>query len=196
MKFYCAILAGGQSIRFGSCKLNAEINGCSLLENTLRLGLDLRPEKLFLISGAWHEEIEHILKNTKLQKDKISLVYNDQWREGIASSIRSAVQITSAQKEALPLLILLADQVALNSRDISKLIILANDNPEKIVCTQHEEILGPPSIFPSTYFVDLMQCTGDTGAKKVIIEHMDNCIAIDTPNAAIDIDTPEDLKKL
>jgi molybdenum cofactor cytidylyltransferase len=56
--------------------------------------------------------------------------------------------------------------------------------------------LGAPVIFPKDYFCELSQLTGDKGAKELLQQYPQKIISLAMPAAALDVDTPEDLKLL
>jgi molybdenum cofactor cytidylyltransferase len=65
--------------------------------------------------------------------------------------------------------------------------------PNKLICSKSGLALLPPAIFPSAYFEQLMNLTGDKGAKALLHQNIDNLQAIVLPKAIIDIDTKKDL---
>jgi molybdenum cofactor cytidylyltransferase len=50
-----------------------------------------------------------------------------------------------------------------------------------------------PAIFPRTSFSAFSELRGDSGARAILARQADRCLRIPMPNAAIDIDRPEDL---
>ena len=67
-------------------------------------------------------------------------------------------------------------------------------HPSYIVAAQYNGVLGAPVIFPKQYFSQLSQLEGDKGAKKLLQQNIRQTISLSIPEAAFDIDTPEDLK--
>jgi molybdenum cofactor cytidylyltransferase len=53
--------------------------------------------------------------------------------------------------------------------------------------------LGVPAIFPRWCFTELLQLRGDQGAKAIINRHASRLVHVPMPNAALDLDTPEDI---
>ena len=56
--------------------------------------------------------------------------------------------------------------------------------------------MGKLSDFPAVYFDELLTLRGDRGARSIIKNHKENVIKIPFADAAIDIDTPEDLQRI
>ena len=50
-----------------------------------------------------------------------------------------------------------------------------------------------PVIFPHSVFPELLALRGDHGAKRLLLRQPKRTTFVDIPNAAIDIDTPDDL---
>jgi molybdenum cofactor cytidylyltransferase len=69
-------------------------------------------------------------------------------------------------------------------------------SPESIVATEFADVAGPPVIFPAEYFDALLSLRGDRGARSIIKDNAEKVIKIPFADAAIDIDTPEDLQRI
>ena len=57
-------------------------------------------------------------------------------------------------------------------------------------------IVGVPALFSNSLFSELINLEGDKGAKNLMRKYQDEVLAIPIPEAAIDIDTPDDYEKL
>jgi CTP:molybdopterin cytidylyltransferase MocA len=55
-------------------------------------------------------------------------------------------------------------------------------------------VVGAPTIFPTQYFSQLSQLKGDKGAKTMLQQYSQQVIGLTMPEAALDVDTPDDLK--
>jgi CTP:molybdopterin cytidylyltransferase MocA len=53
-----------------------------------------------------------------------------------------------------------------------------------------------PAIFPRWCFTELRELRGDRGARAILERHAQRLAHVQMPNAAIDLDTPEDLAAL
>ncbi|MDB6147264.1 MAG: hypothetical protein JWO45_928, partial [Spartobacteria bacterium] len=53
--------------------------------------------------------------------------------------------------------------------------------------------IGTPALFSRRYFADLLQIEGQGGAKSLLERHASGVLPIDFPEAACDLDTPEDV---
>ena len=65
-----------------------------------------------------------------------------------------------------------------------------------IAAALHGGSPGLPAIFPRWAFGDLLQLRGDQDPRLAIRRNVDQVVRIPMPDAAIDLDTPEDLLEL
>ena len=181
------IMAAGESRRFGSCKLLADIDGKPMLQRSIELAQSTNASLIRIVTGRWHQEIKQA-QTSGLIDDK-DLIYNPDWQQGLGNSIATGVsQIASLCDEAL---ILLADQVRLSSEDLKRLT--RRKDKSQITCASYSKTLGPPAIFPAQFFPKLEKLSGDKGAKALLEELTATDCQINIPNAAFDIDFQSDL---
>jgi molybdenum cofactor cytidylyltransferase len=108
--------------------------------------------------------------------------------EGIASSIRVGVRIAANAR----ILIMLCDQPLITIEHLRNL--LAIDAP--IVATGYAGIAGVPAVFAPEFASELLALRGDHGARVVIEAHRDVTRVVAFEDAAVDIDTADDLRRL
>jgi molybdenum cofactor cytidylyltransferase len=56
--------------------------------------------------------------------------------------------------------------------------------------------LGTPTLFHKSFFAELMELKGDTGARKILVQHGDDVFAVLFPKGNIDIDTATEYEEL
>jgi len=120
-----------------------------------------------------------------------SVLVNRHWEEGMASSVRCGLSALPAACDAV--LILLGDQVAVTADDLKRLAAAWNGQDGSIAAATYDQHVGVPAIFPRTFFPELMELRGDQGARRIIERNSYRLIRVPMQNAAIDLDTPEDL---
>ena len=176
------ILAAGAAKRFGRAKQLQQCNGQSLLalsqQKIKGLGIPYR-----VVLGAHFADV-------CTEVDNELVILNPLWNEGLGKSISVAVKKLQYQAEAI--LFILADQVALSTSHLHQLLTHYQQNPEKIICAKYAGKLAVPAIFPRAFFSELIHLTGDRGAAGIIKRNASLSIALDMPEAEIDIDTPSD----
>jgi CTP:molybdopterin cytidylyltransferase MocA len=169
---HAILLAAGESKRFGSPKQLAQIkmhlNGETkqLITISSEAVLDAQFNSYLIMLGANAEQIKNLVPK------HLSFDVNKDWR---------LVCIT------------LADQVKLTTLDFNRLINAAKQNPHKIIAAYFNNKAGAPCIFPRHYFANLANFTGDKGARDLLQNEDAHIVKIDLPEAAIDVDTLDDL---
>jgi len=122
----------------------------------------------------------------------VRIVVNSAWHEGIASSIREGIASLPASIDAG--LMLLCDQPFITTELLIRLITACSD-ARPVSATGYEQTAGVPACFNRSLFPELIQLTGDHGAKKVIDRNSYRVTTIPFNAANIDIDTLEDYQK-
>lgn len=183
----CAIvLAAGGSRRFGGPKQIAQLDGESLVLRAVRAASAAVGPNLRVVLGACAAEIAATLD---LPSDQ--MVVNADWAEGMASSIRVGIAHVPARCAAA--LILLADQPHVSGASLARLIAAWGSDPERVIASRNGPVTGAPCLFPRVYFSELQQLEGDRGAQELLRKHAAWVLPVDHPEAAIDIDTPQQL---
>ena len=116
----------------------------------------------------------------------VELIENEEWDEGIASSIRKGVAAAGQAR----VLITLTDQPLITAEHLRRLVA----SPADIAATGYRGIAGVPAAFAPTLRNDLLALRGDRGARAVIEAHDADVIPFEP--AGIDIDTEEDYVRL
>jgi molybdenum cofactor cytidylyltransferase len=183
---YAVVLAAGASTRFGSAKQLVRINGRPLLHTVVTRAAEITGNALFVVLGAGAAELAPLLKHSPG-----SVLVNQEWREGIGSSIRAAVTRLPAACNGV--MLLLADQAAVTAEDLRRLAGAWRRQPQYIAAALYAGGSGAPAIFPRSAFRDLAELRGDVGAREVLRRNPDRVVRVPMPSAALDVNTPDDL---
>jgi molybdenum cofactor cytidylyltransferase len=183
---FAVVLAAGESRRFGSQKQLVRIAGRPLLHTAITRASEVTGSSLIVVLGCGAAELGALLKHSPG-----SIVINQEWREGLSSSIRAGIA-------RLPLtcsgaMLLLADQPLVSADDLRRLAGTWRKQPQYIAAALYSGTIGVPAIFPRNMFQALLQLRGDTGARALLRRNTDRVVRVPMPSAAVDIDTPEDL---
>ena len=186
---FAAVLAAGESRRFGRSKMLESLQHETLVRRAANLAREVCGDCSILVAG--HESAAV----TSAAGDAPQFVIvNDHYEEGIGGSIALAAKAVSHVADAL--LLLLADQPLVTAQHLRALMSHWQGADDEIVATAFAETMGPPVLFPRGAFDALGELTGDQGAKSLLQSSRFDVRTIPFEDAAIDIDTPADLKKL
>ncbi|WP_245829946.1 nucleotidyltransferase family protein [Thalassospira alkalitolerans] len=188
MKIAGLILAAGESTRFGGRKQLAKIDGKPMLGHAIDQLSPIFGDDLFVVLGAFRDEITSIIG------DQAKIIANDNWQFGMGSSIACGIAGICANGTYDGVMIALGDQVGLQGRDYKKLISAFNGS--HIIASRYNEMNGVPAAFPATCFPELAMLGSHRGAQQLLNSGSHDISAIAMPNAALDIDTRDDLKQL
>ena len=115
----------------------------------------------------------------------------------MASSLRcglAAVQKMSADVDGI--IFMVCDQPYITKSLLDCLLQAQHETGLPIVASSYEDKLGTPALFHKSFFVELMELKGDTGARKLIKQHEDLVTTVVFPKGIIDIDTRTDYEVL
>jgi molybdenum cofactor cytidylyltransferase len=187
------ILAAGKASRMGEPKALLSYNGHSFLLNTFNLAQSVHPTGIVTVLGHYFNQM-----SAHCNTHKIPFVLNEAYGNGMSSSIKCGLTyLLSHFPQVNMILILLADQPKINTEHISSLLHKVRSSKYLMVCTSYSATFGVPAVFKKEYFHELLELKGEKGAKNLIekgvLDHENTVLCED---GRIDIDTPEDYKKL
>ena len=186
---YAIVLAAGASTRFGSAKQLVRLAGRPLLHTVVTRASEVTGNALIVVLGSGAAQLAPLQKHSPG-----SMVINQEWREGLASSIRAGVARLPAACSAV--MLLLADQAAVTAEDLKRLAGSWRKQPQHMAAALYSGSCGAPAIFPRSAFRSLSELRGDTGARALLVRNPDRVVRVPMPSAAVDVDTPEDLLAL
>lgn len=182
------ILAAGESKRFGSPKQLARIDNKALLQHAIDVALASNAASDVVILGAHEQTIR-----TTIDFKNTTVVVNTNWREGIASSIRSGIQ--SVMERADGAVLMVCDQPGVSAELLNRLIERFALGQHSIVASRYGDVFGTPVLFGKEFFPDLLLLHGDSGARIIIEQNLTQTAFVPFPQGALDVDTPSDLQR-
>jgi molybdenum cofactor cytidylyltransferase len=188
MKTGIIILAAGQSKRMGVPKQLLDIHGELLLIKVIQEALKVDNALVTLVLGAHRELII-----PKLKEFPISIMENNAWETGMASSIiRGLAGAYIVDKTLEQAIICTADMPEVTSEYLEELILKATETPKMIVASKYQKILGVPVLFKKVMFNKLLDLKGDEGAKQIFKNNKNTIESVKFVGLGIDLDTKED----
>ena len=187
------ILAAGSSSRFGSPKQNLVYQGKTLLQRAIQTALTSACcDCAVVVLGANEGQIR-----PNISDQQINIIYNPDWQEGMASSIRLGIaQLLYLEPLVTSAILMLCDQPFVDPLLLYQLTARKTENDAGIIACEYKNTLGVPALFDKKYFLQLMKLTGSEGAKTVINANPDDVMSVPFSLGAIDIDTIEDFERL
>ena len=187
------LLAAGPSSRLGESKQLVRLRGECLVRRAARLALGLKPVRLVAVTGCRADEVGRELDDLALDT-----VHARDWQLGMGASIAAGARALGRAADGI--LLVVCDQWRLKPADLARLAETWRAQPRRIVVTCWKEgrahVSGPPVIFPARLLADLKAIPPERGARQVIDRHIDDVEYVELPNAAEDLDRPEDLETL
>jgi molybdenum cofactor cytidylyltransferase len=186
------ILAAGLSRRMGANKLLATLrSGKTLIAAAVENVLATAAHPVIVVTGHQDEAIRAALAG-----QKVSFVHAEAYAAGMAESVRAGIAALSAGIGAA--LIVLGDMPLVPPATIDK--ILAAFDPEEgrdIVVPIHDGQRGNPVLWSSKFFPELLGLTGDTGARNILLRHMESVAEVTAGDSILrDFDTQEALAEI
>ena len=148
------ILAAGSSSRMGFPKQLAEVKDKPLLQSIIDK-VNINFENSSVVLGSESEIISE-----KLNFKNSNILINENWSEGITSSIRTALFFYQNQKEINDIIFFLGDQPEVEAEVIHA---LKKDDHEsnKVLVPQYRYKLGFPILIPRKFWPKLELITED-----------------------------------
>jgi molybdenum cofactor cytidylyltransferase len=191
MKISAILLAAGESKRMGSNKLLLDLGGQILVERVVDVLLRSLVDEVVVVAGFEWESVRW-----HLRRKGVRVIYNPQYREGMAASIREGLRHIDPDSHGV--LIALADHPLLMPDTVDRLIHVYWHTRKGIVCPTHRGQRGHPVIFNlKKYGQGLSKLKGDIGGKAIIMAHRDDLLEypVDSPGVITDIDVWQDYEE-
>ena len=184
LRIGCLVMAAGSGSRFGRNKLEAVIDGKTLL----RRALEAVPREEFACVTV---VTQYDGAAALAEEFGFAVVRNDRPEDGLSRTVRLG---TEAMASCGAIMYQVADQPLLERDTVRREVELFRTHPDRIVGLGHNGVRGNPCIFPRRFFPELMALTGDTGGNTVIRAHPESLLLYETAAAELrDVDTVEAL---
>jgi molybdenum cofactor cytidylyltransferase len=187
------ILAAGTSSRMGAVnKLLLKYKDRTIIEETLTQMMDSGVDDIVVITGFERTLIEQVLASHT--DDRTRFVYNANYRQGRAESIKCAIKAIAGQADAV--LFMVADKPGVTSDLIDKAIARFRADRPAILFVETSNGRGHPIIFDKRVFDDLLSLNGDRIGDELVFNYRDDLIRLVDEKPQIDIDSEDDYRIL
>lgn len=179
------VLAAGAATRMGRLKQLLPYRGSTLVEHAAEQALAAGFDPVVIVVGAEAESVR-----AALAARPVRVVENSAWHLGMGSSIQAGIEVLL---DAEAVCILLADQPLVEERHLCEMEKLLAGSAAFAVAAEYNGTLGVPALFRRELFRELQSLEPATGARALLRRY---AVAYPLPEAAVDVDTPEDFAKI
>jgi molybdenum cofactor cytidylyltransferase len=196
------ILAAGSSSRMGAGrhKLLLPLGDRPVLAHTIEATLASQARPIVVVLGHQIEQVRAQI-SAYLDHPDIFSIENTDYLQGMSTSLRAGIQaLTERENQAEPtahslagVLIVLGDQPLMTARILDTLIASKHTTGKRILIPFYNGERGNPVLFDVSLFPELLEITGDAGARSVIEHHRSEVARIElgASMASYDVDTWE-----
>jgi CTP:molybdopterin cytidylyltransferase MocA len=198
-KVGAVVLAAGDSSRLGSPKQLVRYQGIPLVVRAVQAALNTGADPVIVVLGANVELVRGVLCGLS-----VVLLVNPKWNQGMGTSVATGVRaIVDRAPFVDGVLITLADQPLVGQPVLGQLLDGWADRRSRdgcrhtaIAAAEYAGTLGVPAVFGRGHFEALCALSPAEGAAH-LLRRPDPCVCrVAMPEAAVDIDTPNDLECL
>lgn len=185
------ILAAGGSTRMGRPKQLLRIGDQSMVRRAAMAAVDSRLTPAVIVLGANVETIRPELGGLA-----VDIVVNERWERGIGSSIRTGMcELAKSSSEAEGVCLMLADQPLVTAAILRDLCDAYLRSGKSVSVSAFGDSFGPPVFVGRDHFPRLLALADAQGAKSIWNDCGDDIHFEPCPEAAADLDTPEDCER-
>ena len=186
-----AVLAAGTSSRLGTPKQLLDLGGKPVLALTIEAIRQSTLEPILVVLGHERQRIEQAV-----DLSHAIVIGNPDFASGQSSSVRAAVMAIPDDVDAV--VFVLGDQPLVDPAVIDALADAHRRHRASIAQPRYAEGRGNPVLIARELFDELLEVTGDTGARPLLERHRDQITLVDVSDRRRpdDIDTLADYEAL
>jgi nicotine blue oxidoreductase len=182
------LLAAGEGSRFGQPKALVVLHGQTLAERGVRMLRTGGAHPVLVVTGAAQVELA--------PEDWIHTVYNAEWRTGMGSSLRAALQVLPPDVGAA--VVALADQPLVGAEAVARLIAVYRAGATVAVAAYEGKPRNPVLLAREHWPEVIKAAAGDQGARGFLRARPDLVTLVECGDTGRpdDIDTAADLDRI
>ena len=186
------LLAAGSSSRMGQSKQLLQYRGKTLLHHAVDAGVASGCAPIVVVVGHDAGAMRDELKTTAA-----IVADNGDWQQGMGTSIRVGVErVEREAPQTAAVVIAVCDQPLVDAKVLRRLVDVYRTCGYPMAAATYAGTVGVPAVFNRNYFAALKTLPPQTGAKQVLRAHNDQVAKIEMEEAALDLDTPDDVTRL
>ena len=186
------ILAAGAATRMGKLKQLLPYQGKPLVLAAIALARASGFSPVVVVVGAEADAVR-----AAVAAQPVEIVHNQEWQRGMGSSVVAGVKhLQQSEADSFAVAILLADQPLIRAEHLIEMRRLLSHGTAAVVAALYGETLGVPALFKRKLFGQLASLPPEAGARHLLRNPDVAVTAFSLPEAAVDVDTPEDFEAL
>lgn len=186
------VLAAGGSNRMQAPKQLLKFEGKTLLRRAALSAIESVCKPVLVVLGANFERT-----NTEVGSLPVETCFNRNWQTGLSSSIKMGIEnLLKIEPGISAVIITLADQPFVTANHINGFAEKFYQSKSPVIGAEYGGTIGAPALFAREIFDDFFELSGDQGAKRILEKRREALETIRLPEAAFDIDTPQDFINL
>jgi molybdenum cofactor cytidylyltransferase len=191
MRIAGLVLAAGRSSRMAPRnKLLETVGGEKMVRHVAATALAGGTQPIIVVTGHEAGAVTAALRGLA-----VTIVANPDYANGLSTSLCAGLRAVPQGIDGA--LILLGDMPEIESSVLTALMAAFTGQSAICVPVRHGR-RGNPVLWGSAHFAEMMQLTGDSGAKPLMARHETHLIEVEVATDSIfeDVDAPEDLARL
>jgi molybdenum cofactor cytidylyltransferase len=188
--FWGIILAAGESKRMGFPKMLLTFNGVTMIENVILNVRKSQVQNIMVVLGANRDLLSEVIA-----KLPVKYCYNDNYKEGMLSSVKCGINSIPADAEAL--LVFQGDQPMITPDVINRVIEAYSASGKGIVIPVNNKKRGHPLLLDKKYRSEIGKLDAGEGLRSLAYKFSEDVHEVETgdPGILLDFDTIDDYKK-
>ncbi|MBV9083882.1 MAG: nucleotidyltransferase family protein [Acidobacteriaceae bacterium] len=187
------ILAAGASTRMARPKQLLPFSGGTLLGSVIDAATQAHFAPVIVVVGAGADAIQ-----ASIASKPVTVVRNANWTSGMGLSIAAGVNYlrNAPADNSAAVAILTCDQPFVTAGHLAAMRRMLFTSGASAVAAEYSGTLGVPAFFKRELFGRLASLPPECGAKLLFADPAVKVASFALPEAAIDIDTPEDFRTI
>ena len=190
-KISAIILAAGFSERMGKFKPLLKIGNETVLERAIRPFKAVGMKDIRVITGFRASDLKTVIKRLNIYE-----VFNQNYQQGMFSSVQAGVKSLAPEREAF--FILPVDIPLVRTQTIRDLIMSYQQGKGTIHYPVFEKMRGHPPLISTEYVRQIEHWQGEGGLRSLLNQYRDKAVEVPVADAFIrlDMDSPSDYQSI
>lgn len=186
------VLAAGRSQRMGEPKLPLPFGSTTVIGQVVRVLAEAGLAEIVVVTGAAEEPVRSALAEVPVQ-----FVHNSQYEKSeMLTSLQTGIRALTADAKAL--LVTLGDQPTIEASVVRAVVDAYHSHGARLVVPSYNMRRGHPWLADRSMWADLLALDESQTMRDFLRAHEREIhyVTVDTPGVLMDMDTPEDYRRL